>query len=1016
MPAIFTHKAIMLLARDRLQQLRDGLEAKRVSGLAVTPLDRQVLYLAKRAVEMLSTAPQAQVRFPTRPLTTALGTGVSTYAVLGSLGPALPAYAALAAPGQSWAGGIMRKGTPDANREAVVARSLDFVLEFWRRAEEKVRALPEREQPGTRDKLRAYALGHLCRVAGEMIVNPYLDDVEWHLGSALHPSRLGREVVEASVDTAVAAQVLQSPGTRRGAVWTAWWPPVDDVPESFFHAYAEAFEAVYLGQGRPLGLAEFEERFTRAVPPPMSHRLVRDGYQGFRGLLERGYDWSYGDWLVALLPLFAPMAVAMPFTVLLGQAKDLLSDRPHDEAKAWAETLAFPLSATALVPLGASIYLTAWTSLGVGTETIVGLIIGGLVAAAAVVFFSTLGADLPAWVPIVFFFALPVAAELGYFIWLQTRGSGEKFHSLLGWAFLAHVVVAVLSSFAYVLFRDWLNQGPGEFLFWLAILLWLVVVTGLWLLSALALRETAAPEVAGDAFATDRRHFVRLFDDASLFHDPAETAPTLAQRFYPSGRRKLLRIWWEGDQEMHIRPRRHSVQFSVTGSDAAGDIQTVLAPIAPMTLREFAGLLRRTVKDHAGTAGGLRVEAAYDSDPDYDLPPGETFADHGDTDDTVQTQTQQRDRADAWFHLGKSRSEREYFLSHAPKARQTLQVGPGRVVVADLRGAEDAGAGTIAPAAGVGAGPNDVDGTGTRFLTFFRVGDAIEAGGTQRAVTAIASDTRLTTVLPLGLGGAGTAFRRVRQDRTTEEKGAGQAAVAAATPTTVAGSGGSRFAGFFMPGDVIRVGAEERRVVGIASDSSLTVDAPLPVSAAADYYRMPAESAEGYEFLARPGSDLMAGDSVMDLAADLAVLLCLGGTSHLLTEDERRVSPLGAPAPVNKVVQVFRNWNLDRRRLNEWRMLITGGGVSEKRGAPEAADPALPPLPAGWTLRSTRGEGIATTVGWIPLFRKWLDVAHRPGVSTAARVSLRPGDPTNLELSRAMAYLFDMPDPDPTPP
>jgi hypothetical protein len=1015
MPAILTHKAIMLLARDRLQQLRDSLEAKRVSGLAVNPLDRQVLYLAKRAVEMLSTAPQAQVRFPTRPLTTALGTGVSTYAVLGSLGPALPAYAALAAPGQSWAGDIMRKGTPDANREAVVTRSLDFLLEFWQRAEGKIRALPDGEQAGTRDKLRAYALGHLCRVAGEMIVNPYLDDLEWHLGSALHPTRLGREVVEASVDSAVAAQVLQSPGTRRGAVWTAWWPGVDDVPESFFDAYAEAFEAVYLGQGRPLGLAEFEEHFTKAVPPPMSHRLVRDGYQGFRGLLERGYDWSYGDWLVALLPLFAPMAVAMPFTALLDQAKDLLSDRPHDEAKAWAEALAFPLSATALVPLGASIYLAAGTSLGVGTETIVGLIIGGLVAATAVVFFSTLGADLPAWVPIVFCFALPLAAELGYFIWLQTRGGGEKFHSLLGWAFLAHVVVAGLSSLAYVLFRDWLNQGPGEFLFWLAILLWLAVVTGLWLLSALALRQTAAPEVAGDGFATDRRHFVRLFDDVSLFHDPANATPSLAQLFYPSGRRKLLRIWWEGDQDMYIRPRRYSVEFSVTGTDP-GDIQTILAPIGPMTLSEFAGLLRRTVKDGSGTAGGLRVERAYEADPDYDLPPGETFADHGDTDDTVQTETQHRDRANAWFHLGKSRDEREYFLYHAPKALQALQVGPGSVVVPDLRDTQDTGAGTIGPAAGVGAGPSDVDGTGTRFLTFFRVGDTIEGGGTQRTVTAIASDTRLTTVLPLGLGGAGTAYHRLRQDRTAEAQGTGQAAVAALALSTVVGSGGSAFAAFFMPGDIIRVGAEERRVVGIASDSSLTVDAPFPVTAAADFYRMPTESAEGHEFLARPGADLMAGDSVMDLAADLAVMLCLGGTSHLLTEDERRASPLGAPAPVNKVVQVFRNWNLDRRRLNEWRMLITGGGVSEKRGAPEAPDPALPPLPAGWTLRSTRGEGTATALGWIPLFRKWLDVARRPGVSSADRVSLRPGDPTNLELSRAVAFLFDMADPDPTPP
>jgi hypothetical protein len=353
---------------------------------------------------------------------------------------------------------------------------------------------------------------------------------------------------------------------------------------------------------------------------------------------------------------------------------------------------------------------------------------------------------------------------------------------------------------------------------------------------------------------------------------------------------------------------------------------------------------------------------------------------------------------------------------HAPRSAQSVRFGPAGPKVFDLRRTEPAATGTVGPT--VGGGPNDVDGTGTRFLSYFRVGDAIEAplSGRRRTVTAIISDVRLTTVPGLAVAAAGTAYKRIKEDRTIEVKGAGQASIAAATPTRVSGSGPTLFTSFFMPGDKISVGGNVRNITALIGDSTLTVDTPFPATAASDYFRMPTEFSDGYELVPSPAASLMSGESIMDHAANLAVLFCLGATTHLLTDAERTVAANAAPAPVNKVVQVFRNWNLDERRLNEWKMLVAGDATSEKRGAPQDADRLLPDLPDNWTLQSGHGEPVSNKLGWVPLLRRWADVARRPGESSKARVSLRPGDPTNLALSRALAYLLDMPDPDPAAP
>ena len=88
-------------------------------------------------------------------------------------------------------------------------------------------------------------------------------------------------------------------------------------------------------------------------------------------------------------------------------------------------------------------------------------------------------------------------------------------------------------------------------------------------------------------------------------------------------------------------------------------------------------------------------------------------------------------------------------------------------------------------------------------------------------------------------------------------------------------------------------------------------------------------------------------ETLMSFAGDVGALLCLGAVPHLAGRDGERI------------FQVFRNWSLDRRRVNEWRMLVAGRAWSEK-AAPDRYDEKMPSGsrgpsdPAAWRARSAR--------------------------------------------------------------
>src|SRR5262249_54506054 len=124
---------------------------------------------------------------------------------------------------------------------------------------------------------------------------------------------------------------------------------------------------------------------------------------------------------------------------------------------------------------------------------------------------------------------------------------------------------------------------------------------------------------------------------------------------------------------------------------------------------------------------------------------------------------------------------------------------------------------------------------------------------------------------------------------------------------------------------------------------------PVPPTPARDETQVTArEAREGYRYVA-DGRDDVPGETLMDYAADVAAIACLGAVTELaesrIAPDlvNRRSAAGAAVAPeVGPVAQVFRNWCLDRRRGNEWGMRGAGGALPGEGGGPGRPRPALP--------------------------------------------------------------------------
>ena len=167
--------------------------------------------------------------------------------------------------------------------------------------------------------------------------------------------------------------------------------------------------------------------------------------------------------------------------------------------------------------------------------------------------------------------------------------------------------------------------------------------------------------------------------------------------------------------------------------------------------------------------------------------------------------------------------------------------------------------------------------------------------------------------------------------------------------------------------------------------------------------------------------------SALGLGSELGALLAMGAAP---TISDTGIPPAagghlptlaGAGEHATEVYQVFRRWNLDDRRVNEWRMLVAGGAASERRAGGTDYHDGLRAhaTPASYASPAAAGEDLANRMGWLPLWRAWLkmaaDVTADSSATTAQPytpyVTFADGhraQPTNAQLSEAVRFLLDL--------
>lgn len=1040
MPAVLTHKTIMLLARERLGALRDALDTKLHGAGPKSDLEWRVWYLAKKAYQMMSdnVLSDRGVLFPSgADYPTPLGQDVSPFAVMGSMGPDITAFSALFAPGQGWVFDVVHKGNPDANLEPVVAKTTDFALEMWNQVSTSAAAGHASDDDVRR--MRAYILGHLCHVAGDVISHPFIHDLEWHLGNRTR-QKFSHAGGEASIDARVAQQILLRKSLREGQDWDKWWPTSGEVPDVFFTAYMAALDALHHAgdtAARPKGFGEFEAEFALHAPPGASVDFIKDGYHLYRhGIVSIGYGYGWGSWFGALVPLVIPMTAVIGLTGALPHSREFFT-KPWFKVgeRGWFELFTLPLAVGTLVPVVYGTWLATLTTRGVEGLTAAGLIYGWAGLVLAVIFFVTSAIDdVPWWVRWFFIFAplfiTPVVfTAIGAATVkdaLQTGNGKEKKGGLaliygavplVAWALIAVGMLLITMLGGALLdivvgaifgFDSTAEDVVAVAFYVLGMLLLVVVMMYLWFKAPGLLRDAKIPELPAP-FPVDRPHFVRLFDDSTLFHKADLDTPTLAQLSYPSQRRPLLKLWYSGAGDLYVRSEQRVLAFSTTGTGAPA--QRVQAPVIPMTVADLGAFLQ-------GAVTGLHADVVYpgDSDKEGFLPTGAMFTE--DSDDKGEKEGIPAS-AFTWKKLAKAADAESYVLRHADKPLQAVRFGQrGTVEQGTPQDEYSPGPGKVT------ATTATVTGTDTVFTFHFDPGDQIAVGTQVRTVTLVTSDTQLTIASPFSPA-ISAPSDYVRLGPTDDMAPCPGQVTSEKEKVKVTGTN-TLFTQFLQLGDLLLVGNQAREVVAIRSDTDLDVDVPFdpPITTATDNARVTLgrERLEGYKYIPRAATaQAVGGGAVMDFAADFGALLCMGMAAHMLPQGERTISDLTGKQPfvgtgaiddqVGKVYQVFRNWSLDRRRLNEWRMIVAGGAHPEKATANEYDAAMVQPQPGDWKPADVvqAGEPVSRAQGWVPVLRQWL--ARAVPADATSNAAGANGSASNLSLSQAMAFILDLKQP-----
>ncbi len=811
MPGPLTYAAITLLARDRIGQIRRALSNKKAAGTA-HELELHVLELATQAEAMMK-ATEPVIEPPVRMYGPPLTDQVSRFLLLGAIGPDLPRYGAYFNPGQRWLFDTLHKGTPDGDRERVLANTTNLVFDFWTRVGPLIDgSIKDQDKAkAAKQQMQAYVLGHLCHIAADVLSHPYFESIEARLAdSTVTPTvrLMTRDDVAGAFDVRIADKFFGRGTDTHTKKWADWFPTPGDVPAAFGQAMADSITFIY--GARAEGLPAFEEAFKKIdpAPLPLSADLIRESIDYFRTIVEIERVWTLADWLGATAAMFLPLGFAYFGALALPIGKDLtrpLTPADGDDAPARRtyESIVYPVAVSSLGPLVSMIIVSA-SGRGLRAEGVTGWIQAGLSIVASIGFFATLGgAGGARWT---LWFALPLALAVAQIIFVLARGARENSRKLL---FVGPLVQVLLALVFMLLYHVWLHDGVeelqkdsdkrnnlsafGDFAAWLGI------VAVLWFVHALLWRYVFSSSTPDDqnVFANGGpRQFLRLYDDMELIHDAKKdvTSDRLTDLSYPPARRELFKIWWQAGTAAGVQVNIKHDRLEFHWPAPAGIVnQVVFAPIAPITIERYGEQLAKAITLD-GTRGTLHVSPARDDEKDLELAPGAMFSDNGDDQTTVAL----HDTEAAKFKDVGTSDATAFTIFHAKRPSLAIAMGRSGAAAARKRERSESKPGCLLKFVSGRLYRSDpaTDGTSPMLRRLFSPGDAIEitpATGPkeQRIVEQVPNETDVlvsstfTTTIPA----AGIPFARAASDRGVRLAKAAQVQIAPFTagigPNTV---------------------------------------------------------------------------------------------------------------------------------------------------------------------------------------------------------------------------------------
>ena len=656
--------AVALLAHKRLRDVVDALERKAGGTLfdsfsffagtepvVFNDTDRRVLGLARAAARMFEAGPAIDV-----PPGLRVGHGFGRFALAGSAAFDLPAYAELFQRNGAWLTNTIGRGTPDENYSKVVVGSTQLAV---RTGEIAIGLAPNDDAAQAR--IQSFAMGMTSAVASAVVVNPVVR------GMQARRTKRDWSPLGPTPDTGAAEQRIIDNllgGQSGAAAWQAWWPGVADLPAPLLDGYQRAIEEAYgITAHRPRGFGDFEAGLTETPLVPVTSDRLRTGFSLARLDIHLA-AWGVGTWYAALLPVLVVPVVGFALVLALPHGKAFLDPSLHVDERAVWEVLTLGTGLGALAPAGYSIYL--WTQVSGETEAFVEAI-AMFVLRTALALGSIAAGDAGAGIRWGLLYT-PLAL---FDVYGLIRGLIEKSHgNPIGYLFLLQTLpvltgatVLLFATIAAGLVAAGADEGVAYGVVLGVMAAIMLAAVGIPLAIALShsgrllsLSSSTPPGVTDSLAALAANAgpagLAALFDDSTLWFDPAVATPTLADLRYPAGRRALLRVWWPGNDDLLISHDEHTVTFKrIDGSTNA-----VTLPPGKTSAADLAALLKAQMP-------GLEAEPFDSTDPLYDLPYPHTLTDLGDTKATLADHDA---HVGDFVQVGKTHDE-AYILRHTPR-------------------------------------------------------------------------------------------------------------------------------------------------------------------------------------------------------------------------------------------------------------------------------------------------------------------------------------------------------------